>query len=111
MSKKDVIEYYKTISKQREEMLQNLKDFEKECENGMIEPERIETIKENIQPLLRNYERISFIMFLLNQPNKLENKKKYNEKIKEKIEKLKPENSLESVIKENNEVINKTKNP
>lgn len=106
MSKKDFDEYYKIITKQRNEMLSDLKDFEKECENGMIEPERLKKIEENMQPLLRNWERVTYISFLLNQPVRKTKIAKFKKQHEKEMKKLNPNNNLDAVKKENTEVIN-----
>lgn len=110
MSKKDFDEYYKILTKQKNEMLSDLKDFEEECEKGMIEPERLKTIEENMQPLLRNWERVTYISFLLNQPVRKTKIAKYKKQHEKEIKKLNPDNNLDSVKKENEEVINSMQN-
>ena len=70
MSVKDVKLYYDEVCQQRQEMLDEIHDFEIECQKGLIEPERLDQIKETIQPLLNNYQTLSYIMFLLNKPVK-----------------------------------------
>ena len=68
MSKKAVDKYFEQICEQYHEMLENIHDLEKECANGIVEPERVERLKSQIEPLKQNYERWSYMMFLLNQP-------------------------------------------
>ena len=46
MSVKHVKLYYKEICDQYSDLLQELKDFEKEAQEGLIEPERIDNIDE-----------------------------------------------------------------
>ena len=110
MSVKHVKLYYKEICDQYSDLLQELKDFEKEAQEGLIEPERIDNIKETIQPLMNNYQRISYIMYLLNLPNKKEKAVKYKRQNNKLLNTLSKDNSLEKTIEENSEVINKLKN-
>lgn len=105
MSKRDVEKYYETICNQYHDLLNELRDFEEEATKGLIEPERLDTIKESLKPLVANYERVSYIMFLLNQPNKKEKKKKYIKQISKKLSQLDKNNSIESTIEENKEVL------
>lgn len=107
MAIKHVKNYYDEITEQRNEIIQNLKDFEEECKSGMIEPERLDNIKKSIEPLLQNWERLTYIMYLLNLPVKKDKQSKYNKQNKKKISQLNKSNSLESVIEENNKCINK----
>lgn len=110
MSKRDVQKYYEQICEQRLEMLNNIKEFEEECQKGMIAPERVQQLQEMVQPFNQNYERISYIMFLLNQPIKQERKEKYKKKIEKLKENLQKENSTEAVLEENKQVIENVKN-
>jgi hypothetical protein len=103
MSVKEVKRYYSQICDQYQEMINDIKDLEKEAEQGLIEPERIERLKEQIAPIKQNYERWSYMMFLLNEPKRKSKKANYIRRSKKLIENLDPENSLESVLAENEE--------
>lgn len=105
MSVKHVKEYFNQVADQYSEMLNELRDFEKEAEQGLIEPERLDIIKQNIQPLVNNYQTLSWIMFLLNQPNKKEKIKKYERQNKTLLKTLNKEFSQEGVINTNQQVI------
>lgn len=105
MSVKHVREYFNQVADQYSEMLNELRDFEKEAEQGLIEPERLDIIKQNIQPLVNNYQTLSWIMFLLNQPNKKEKIKKYERQNKTLLKTLNKEFSQEGVINTNQQVI------
>lgn len=105
MSVKDVKAYYDEVCQQRQEMLNELKDFEKECEQGLIEPERLEKIKETIQPLLNNYQTLSYIMFLLNKPVKREKEEKYLKQSKKLLNSIDKEFTKEGILNENQTTI------
>lgn len=109
MALKDLKNYYNQVCDQYYEVLENLKDFQKEQEEGLVEEERMEQIKQNIKPLMDNYERISYLMFLLNQPAKKEKIKKYKKQNQKLLNKLSKNNSIEQMNKENIEVLNKLK--
>lgn len=108
MSVKDVKECYAKVSQQYSDMLNEIRDFEQECERGLFEPERLDMIKESIQPLKDNYERWSYMMFLLNQPNRKQKVNKYKKQQQSKLNKLSVKNSIESTFKENDSAIKKT---
>ena len=55
MSKRHVNEYFSQVLKDYHDMIAEIKDFEKECNDGIIEPERLDKIKENIRPLMDNF--------------------------------------------------------
>ena len=72
MSRKHVEDYFNQVCEDYHEMVQTLKDMEDECNNGLVPPERVEQLKNMLEPIKTNYARISYIMFLLNMPNKKE---------------------------------------
>lgn len=101
MSLKHVNRYYKQICEQYTEMINDIKDVEKEAERGLIEPERIERLKDQVAPIKQNYERWTYMMFLLHQPNRKEKIKKYQRQNAKLMSQLSKANSLEAVIDEN----------
>lgn len=103
MSMKHIERYYKQICEQYQEMINDIKDVEKEAEQGLVEPELIDRLKEQVAPIKHNYERWSYMMFLLHQPNRKEKIKKYQRQNAKLLNSLSKENSLEAVIEENNE--------
>lgn len=105
MSVKAVKEYYNQICDQYHEMMQNIEDLEQECQEGLVEPERIERLKEQIAPLKQNYERWSYMIFLLNQPQRKSKHSKYYNTNKKKICEISKKNTVNAVIHENAEVL------
>ena len=105
MSIKHVEEYYNQICRQYQEMLDDIKDLEKECTEGIVEPERIDRLKEQIAPIKNNYERWSYMMFLLHQPNRKSKVKRYQKQNEKLLKSLSEENSLDAVLEENNHAI------
>ena len=70
MAKRHVVEYFDKIANQYKDMLNELKDFEDECNKGLVEPERFDNFKKIIEPLKNNYMTWSYMMYLLNLPNR-----------------------------------------
>ena len=103
MAIKHVNKYYKQICEQYNEMMQDIKDLEQEAAEGLIEPERIDRLKEQVAPIKQNYERWTYMMFLLHQPNRKEKANNYQNRNKKLLNSLNKQNSLESVLEENNE--------
>lgn len=101
MSVKHVEEYYNQICRQYQEMLDDIKDLEKECTEGIVEPERIDRLKEQIAPIKNNYERWSYMMFLLHQPNRKSKVKRYQKQNEKLLRSLSKDNSLNSILEEN----------
>lgn len=110
MSKKDVEKYFESVCDQLHEMKENIKYFEEQCKNGMVPPERVQQLEDMVKPFNNNYERLSYIMFLLNQPTKKEKKKKYERQLVKVKSKLNPQNSTEAVLEENKKIIEDVKN-
>lgn len=123
MAKKDVMHYYDVISNQYLEMQESLKDMEEELRKNLISPDRVEQLKQTIEPIKNNYMRISYIVFLLNKPNKFRlfinnildklnlsaNKRAFKKVKKEEFKKLEEEHGLEAVEKENKDIIDNLK--
>lgn len=105
MAKRHLVEYYKKVCSQYQNMNDTLKKFENELQYNMVDPQIIENAKKIIAPLKANYERISYIMFLLNQPNKESKKKRYVNQNKCKLNGLDKNNSIEKTLEENEDVI------
>lgn len=105
MSVKAVKQYYKEISEQYKEMLENIQDLEQEAAQGMVEPERIERLKDQIAPIKQNYERWSYMIYLLNQPQRKEKQPRYKERNKRLLASLSKQNSLDAVRAENAEAL------
>lgn len=105
MSKKDVEKHYKKILEQYAELKQNLSDFSEEAKKGLFPPEKMDEIKANIRPLMDNYERWSYMMFLLNQPAKKEKREKYKKQNKKFLQSLDERNSVESTLQAGKEVL------
>lgn len=105
MSKKDVDRYYDELTEQYHEMLQDIKDFEKEVAEGIVEPERVDRLKEQIAPIKQNWERWSYMMFLLNQPARKSKVSGYKQRNKKLLANLDKANSVEATMQENKEAI------
>lgn len=81
MAKKDVIQYYLQLQSQYFEMLSQLKDLQEALQTKHITEEQFEFARQDIDVMKTNYERISYIMLLLNKP-KAKNKRAFNQELK-----------------------------
>lgn len=106
MAKKDVDIYFNQICQDYRELLDTLKDMEEEVSKGLLDPDRLVQMKEYIEPIKINWQRISYIMFLLNKPAKNKKQERYNNQNKKL---LKENGTLDDVHEENIEQINKIK--
>lgn len=111
MSVKHIREYYSTIATQYLVMKDTLKQLEEsakedeEVAKNMLQ--NITNIRQQVNLLKSNYDRISYLIYLLDMPNKKEKKKKYRNRIKLNID---TKDTAESVKQENDDIINNIKN-
>lgn len=78
MAKKDFDEYYNKIFKQYNELQVTLEDMSKEVSNGMIEPERLEALKNTVVPVATSFQTLSYIKYLLDLPVRKTKRKRYS---------------------------------
>lgn len=77
MAVKDVKDYYFKMQKQFFEMKADLEDFEEALKNGFITEEQLDAVKNDVYKIELNYQRLLFIMYLLELPNRPAKKVKY----------------------------------
>ena len=70
MAKKHVISYFLEQQSLYFEMLDNLKEFESLAKEGKISQEDYDQMLREVELCKANYERIAYIIMLLNKPNK-----------------------------------------
>lgn len=110
MSVKHVKRYFNDICDLYHELLENVKDMQEAAEQGLISPERFEEYKKTIEPVKTNYERWSYMMYLLNKPNKKEKERKYRKQRQEEIEEFTKNNSDKIAIEESKEALENANN-
>lgn len=72
MARKDVEKYYDDVAAQYSEMLENIREVEEAVQTKLVSPDFLGNLQKQIAPMKENYMRISYIMFLLNKPSKLQ---------------------------------------
>lgn len=105
MAVKHVVEYYEQICDQYKQLNDELKDFQKMVEEGIVEPERIDNLKKIIEPLKNNYMTISWIMFLLNKPQRESKEKAYQKRMRKFTEELDKRFNSDGIKDENDKVL------
>lgn len=110
MAKKDVDLYYQQVLDQYLEMRDNIKELEEYSLTHMVEPERIDKMKQIIEPIKNNYNTLSYIMFLLNQPAKKKKIPKYKKQSKKLLDSIPHKNTKEGILEENKSCIIDMKN-
>lgn len=102
MAVKDVKKYYAKLIAQKAELEADLVDFEEALKNGFITEEQMQKAKDELIPYQINLDRLTYIIFLLELPNREAKKVKFakqNKKILNELEKRKADE--QSVINEN----------
>lgn len=101
MSVKSLEQHYNNVVAQYQEMLNDIKDMEKELAEGLVSPDFIDNLKANIAPIKQNYEWWSYVMFLLHEPQRKEKKEKYRKIMKKFMNKLDPGEDPEKILRAN----------
>ena len=107
MSVKHIKDYYLKVTNDYYEMTKILEELEK-CvtENQATQATKnIEMIRQQVSQLKENYLRLSYIMFLLNLPNKKEKQKKYTKQERKRVEAIPKEHRMMGVLKENKDIL------
>jgi hypothetical protein len=76
MAIRDVKDYYFKMLSQYMEMKGDLADFEQALKDGFITEEQMQAAFEEVNKVQQNYERLSYIMYLLNLPNRKSKRKR-----------------------------------
>ena len=102
MAVKDVKEYYFKLIAQKAELEADLADFEEALKNGFITEEQMQAAKDELIPYQINLDRLTYIMYLLELPNRKTKKAKFEKQNKKILDELGKRNADEqSVLYEN----------
>lgn len=108
MAYKHVRDYYFQIQSEYLEEVSNIKDFEEGVKGGFLTQEQFEQAQQMLAQAKANYERLSYIMYLLDKPKY--NWKGYDKKHSKLIQFFKEVKAdKESVSKENKDIFNNLK--
>lgn len=77
MAYKDVKKYYLQCQAQYFEMLADAKDFDEALKSGQVLQSQFDQAQQLLNVVKENYERLSYIMYLFNQPARDKKKVKY----------------------------------
>lgn len=108
MAVKDVNNYYNELLSQYLEMKEALKSLEEKAtdESSAVLNNQIEMIRKEVDIIKTNYERIAYIMYLLNMPNKKSKKSGYSKAEQKRLNSLNKDNLLNGIKEENNKALN-----
>lgn len=106
MAVKDVRNYYYTMLAQYLDEKQNLADFEEALKDGLITEEQMQEALDTVASLEANYYRLTYIMYLLDMPNRNSKKDTYVKQYKSILEELKRLGAdIDSIKKENSDAL------
>ena len=106
MARRDVDEYYAIITSQYQELLRELAEVEKEQN---ISKDVVEDIKKDIDIIKTNRDRFVYLMYLLDRPKRKEKAKKFDKGYLSRMKEKFGDNSVEAVVKENDEALERIK--
>lgn len=106
MSKKDVDQYFNKICNDYHELIETIHDMQEEANKGLLDPDKVDQVKQTLEPMKVNWQRISYIMYLLNKPNK---KKKWNRYELQNQKFIHKNSTLDDVHTENEKILNDIK--
>ena len=109
MSVKHVKQYYEQICDQYKEMLENIRDSEQDAMNNLVDIDYVENLKKLIQPVKDNYERWSYMMFLLNQPERKQKIPAYKRRMEKFLKDIPKDKSADATLEENKTAIKNIK--
>ena len=108
MARRDVLAYYKQVEDQYFEMLADVKDYEKDHVAGYISDEKYEELLRQIDIVKVNYERLSWIVLLLEYPNRKAKKLNFSKQNKQ-LEGFIRNSSAYKVLDENADALKRIK--
>ena len=83
MAIKQVKNYYKQVEKMYLELLSDLKEMEEDFKNNECTEEELQNLLIPVRGIEENYKRLSYIMYLLYQPNRKNKEGRYRKENKE----------------------------
>lgn len=98
MAVKDVKLYYNKMFKQYLEMKNDIADFEQAFKDGFITEDKLEDVKNDVAKVEENYNRLSYIMYLLEIPNRSNKKERYKQNTKKVIDYLDYKKATEEAV-------------
>lgn len=108
MARKHIINYYVTVENQYLKMKKMCDSFEKQVKEGKGSLETLESVRETTGRLKENYDRISYIMYLLNMPNNPKKTARYKNQNKN-VDTYLQDSNLDVIVNENEDVLKRLK--
>jgi hypothetical protein len=98
MAIRDVKEYYFKMLGQYMEMKADMADFEQALKDGFITEEQLQAAMDEVNRVQQNYDRLTYIMYLLSLPNRKSKQPRYNKMNKELIKGFEDRNATDKAV-------------
>ena len=108
MARKDFDVYYNQICEQYMQLQNVLKDLSEEVSNGVVEPERIEQLKQTIIPVENNYRTLGYIKYILDKPTRKHKQSRYKNQNNKLLSQCKGK-TKDDILLENKKIIENLK--
>jgi len=106
MAYRHLKDYYEKIQSQYMEMLGDAKDYQQGVDEGSLTPEQAEQAYAMTAKLKENYERITYILYLLEMPNRKSKEKTYERQNRKALRYLSDEKAdEESAVSEGGDAL------
>lgn len=110
MSRKHVIEYYKSVESQYFDLLNDAEDMQQAVKDKILSESQLEEFTKLIDKVKTNYTRLSYIMYLLDLPNKKSKENRNSKQYKKTKQIFNGLNATsEDIIEENKGTLNQFK--
>ena len=106
MSVKALEKEYQQVVDQYMEMVRDIKEIEEDASNGITDPELVERLKKQIEPIKQNYEWWSWVMFILHEPQRKSKREKYKRDNKKFISTLSKESTPQARLNNSQKSLN-----
>ena len=70
MAKRHVVRYFIELENEYLEMQNTLNELQKLAQEGKVEESSFLEVKEEVEKIKQNYDRVAYIIYLLNKPNR-----------------------------------------
>ena len=80
MAKRHVVRYFLEVENTYVETMEVLKELQELAKDGKVEESAYLSVEKDLETIKTNYERLAYIIFLLNKPNRAK-KNDYEEKL------------------------------
>lgn len=98
MAIRDVKEYYFKMLGQYMEMKADMADFEYALKEGFITEEQMQNAIDEMHKVQQNYDRLTYIMYLLSLPNRKSKQPRYNKINKNLVDGFEARNATDKAV-------------